>query len=172
MLTRRPALAAAFALTMLLGYAIVAYGSQQGIFAWTQGRGSEAAGASFDGEEANPLYGWPEMTPEVIEVSADPLVITEYKYVDQVIPAPSVQQLSAPSAPTIDSMPDQNELHQAEPEPVDEPTNTPYEDEDEDDEHDDRDEDEDEHEHEHEDEDEEDHEDEDEHDEEHDEDDD
>jgi hypothetical protein len=154
---------------MLLGYAIVAYGSDRGIFAWTQGRGGEAAEASIDGEAANSLAGWPEMLPEVIELASDPLVITEYRVVDQVTPVPSVQQLSASSAPISDSMPDQDELHQAEPadapDPADEP-NAPYEedDEDEDDEHEDEHEGEDDEE-EHEDE--EDHEDDDEHDEEH-----
>jgi hypothetical protein len=144
MLTRRPALAAAFALTVLLGYAIVAYGSKHALFAWTQGRGGEAAEASIEGDQANALAGWPEMLPDVIEVPADPLIVTQYQYVDQVIPAPSMQQLSTPPNSTDQSISSELDEDDAAPadssDPADEPTDPPYED-DEYDEHGDDDED-------------------------------
>jgi hypothetical protein len=96
MLTRKPAMAAALALTAILGFAVVAFGAQRGIFAWTQGTQSEAA-REVEIPEENPLAGWPQATPPVIEIQPVE-VVTEYQITDQVVAAPPAARVAAAPA--------------------------------------------------------------------------
>jgi hypothetical protein len=99
MLTRKPALAAALAMTAILGFAVVTFGAQRGIFAWTQGTQSEAARQTVEIPQENPLAGWPQATPAVIEIQPVE-VVTEYQVTDQVVPPAPVEQMAA-AAPTV-----------------------------------------------------------------------
>jgi len=73
-MTRRWALAAAFFLTALFGFMVVAYGSSTGMFAWSDGGAQNNAA-----QPAPPL------------ATAVPVLVTDFVYVD---PTPGAQQPS------------------------------------------------------------------------------
>lgn len=100
-MSRRIALALAFAFTTVVTFAIIAVGTTTGLFAGDDGGGASAATEASPEDVAGALLylaatsGAPEQAP----ADAAPNVITEYVYVDEPAPPPVVSYVRSEPPP-------------------------------------------------------------------------
>lgn len=82
-MTRRWALAASLVLTVLVGFFVLTYGTNAGVFAWSGGSGATQAPTAI---ESNPAQQLPAQAPAVA-----PLTAAELVNIDQTTLQPSDQ---------------------------------------------------------------------------------